>query len=449
MKKLENKLIVMRIGFLNICHEDYLGDTVFTVADIALKGLKDRGVELVLPEETACNCDAAKNAGIFFASQNLDGVILFLGSWMECSVALAAIREIEHLPVCLWGFPMFERDGKLESTGSYVSFSMFSGTMRRAGYTFFFVMGMPDDSATVNIVADFCTAAATKTLLRRSRVGLVGYTSMCILPGTFDHLFMRTIIGPEIVQSDSYTLINKALHADRSAIESAVKLIRRSGRVCGDVSQEDLEKAAGIFCAIKETVDEFDLDAINIKCQYEFSKEYKMVPCVPLSVLADNGTVAGCEGDIPCTVSQLILHYLTGQVVTYGDAINHTGNIVKFSSCGMLPPSLGCGDQMIRKFLPHPGFSGIQMSYVMRPKRVTFMRLVEDVGAYHFLYGTGMGLPTELRQGYMPVLDVKLDGDVNELVKNYSGQHFALCYGDASSKIDSLAQALNIKCVRI
>ena len=439
----------MRIGFMNICHEDYLEDNVFAIADRAVARLRQRGVELVLPEKTACNWDTAKKAGISFASQNLDGIILFLGSWMECSVALAAIREIEHLPMCLWGFPMFECDGKLESTGSYVSFSMFSGTMRRAGYSFAPVMGMPEDDETIDAVADFCIAAAAKTLLKRSRIGLVGYTSMCILPGTFDHLLMRTMIGPEIVQSDSYTLIQKALRTDRSAMESAAKLIERSGRVCEDVKPEDLEKAAGIYCAIKETVDEYGLDAINIKCQYEFSKEYKMVPCVPLSVLADNGTVAGCEGDIPCTVSQLILRFLTGQVVTYGDSINHTGNVVKFSSCGMLPPSLGCGDQMIRKFIPHPGFSGIQMSFVMRPERVTFMRLIEDVGDFHFLYGTGTGLPTDLRQGYMPALDVQLDGDVNELVKNYSGQHFALCYGDAASKIECLAGVLHIKSIRI
>jgi len=439
----------MRIGFLNICHEDYQDDLVFTVADRAVKRLHEHGVELVLPEKTVCNWDAAKNAGISFASSNLDGVILFLGSWMECSVALAAIREIEHLPMCLWGFPMFEWDGKLESTGSYVSFSMFSGTMRRAGYLFSSVIGMPDDDATVRAVIDFCAASAAKASLRRSRVGLVGYTSMCILPGTFDHLLMRTLIGPEIVQSDSYTLIHKALHADRVAVESAITLIRRSGRVCEDVRPEELEKAAGIYCALKETVGESGLDAINIKCQYEFSKEYKMVPCVPLSVLADNGTVAGCEGDIPCTVSQLILHYLTGQVVTYGDSINHAGNAVKFSSCGMLPPSLGCGDKMIRRFLPHPGFNGLQMSFVMRPERVTFLRLVEDVGTFHFLYGAGTGLPTELRQGYMPALDVELDGNVNELVQNYAGQHFALCYGDVTSRIDSLARVLHINGVRI
>ena len=44
---------------------------------------------------------------------------------------------------------------------------------------------------------------------------------------------------------------------------------------------------------------------------------------------------------------------------------------------------------------------------------------------------------------------VELDGNVEDLVKNYSGQHFAICYGDQSQKIEDLAKILNIKTVRV
>ena len=102
----------------------------------------------------------------------------------------------------------------------------------------------------------------------------------------------------------------------------------------------------------------------------------------------------------------MMLSLLSGQVVTYGDAINHTGNVLKISSCGMLPFSMGFGQRHIRKFMPHDGFHGIQASFVMRPEKVTLLRLVEDCGSYHLLYGTGMGQLTQLRQGYMPALDI-------------------------------------------
>ena len=71
------------------------------------------------------------------------------------------------------------------------------------------------------------------------------------------------------------------------------------------------------------------------------------------------------------TVSMVILNYLSGKVVAYGDVINHKANVVKLSSCGFIPYSFGKEKQcVIRKFLPHPGFSGIQNSFVLKPEKL-------------------------------------------------------------------------------
>jgi L-fucose isomerase-like protein len=194
--------------------------------------------------------------------------------------------------------------------------------------------------------------------------------------------------------------------------------------------------------------EEKDLDAINIKCQYEFSKEYGMTACVPLSLAASGSFVSSCEGDIPCTVSMLMLNFLSGQTVTYGDAIHHSGGVLKISPCGFLPYDLAGSPCAVRGFPEGIGFTGLLNSFVMKPGKVTFLRLVEDVGTYHILYGTGTGLSSsKLRGGYMPSLDVALDGDMDTLIKNYSGQHFALCYGDLSSEIEALARILKIQTV--
>jgi hypothetical protein len=75
--------------------------------------------------------------------------------------------------------------------------------------------------------------------------------------------------------------------------------------------------------------------------------------------------------------------------------------------------------------------------------------MVEDIGDYHIVYFTGQGLPTQMRQGYMPALDVELDGDINELVKNYAGQHFAICYGDISNEIEDYCTLMGIRSVRV
>ena len=439
-----------KIGFISISHEDYINDIVTSQADFAKESVTRIGHEVVAVEGQVTNFDAAVKGGKYLVSQDVDGVVIFLGSWVECPIVMAAVRAVEHLPICIWGFPMCVVNGKQESTGSYVSFAMFQGVMNRVGYAWTPLLATPCTPEADKKLDDFCAAAVCKARLKFSRVGLIGYTSMSIYTGTFDHVFMRAKIGPEIDQLDSYTLIQLAESFTDEERDAVIDEYRKYARIHEEVNTAALRKSAGVYLAMKKLVEDRHMDAINVKCQYEFSKEYKSVPCVPLSLLAEKGCVASCEGDILNTVSMLILHYLTGQTIAYGDSMNHHNNVVKFSSCGFLPFSVGVpGEQLIRNFMPHPGFNGIQSSFVHRPGRVTVIRLVEDKCDYHIVYMTDEGLATEKRQGYMPALDVALDGDVNKLISNYAGQHYAICYGDISGKIEELAAMLHIKTVRI
>lgn len=439
-----------KIGFINICHSDYVTEKSISIADRAVESLKGQGIDVSYIKEPVTSCKDAEIAGRELVRSEVDGVILLLGTWIESPVAMSVIREVEHLPMCLWGFPTFKDDGKIVNTGSYVSFAMFKGTMDRIKYRYKPILGVPGTSETTNSVSSFCRAASALSKLKRTHIGLVGYTSMGIYPGTFDHVLMRAKIGPEIHQIDSYTLINTAESIEDSECDEIIEMYKKQAQIRDDVSIDSLKKVSKLYLGMKKLMSEMNLQSINVKCQYEFSKEYKMVPCVPLSLLADTGVVASCEGDIPNTVSMIILNLLTGDTVTYGDALTHSGNVVKLSACGFMPFSMGIeGKQEIRKFMPHPGFNGIQSSFVMRPERVTVMRLVEDIGTYHILYFTGQGLDTELRDGYMPALDVKLDGNMEKLVQNYAGQHFAICYGDISAEIEDLARILGIQTVKV
>ncbi|MBE6886383.1 MAG: hypothetical protein E7486_05460 [Ruminococcaceae bacterium] len=439
-----------RIGFVSIAHADYLDDIVAEQTKLAIENIRMVGGEAIAVTDPVYDAKSAEAAGQYLAGQRLDGVVLFLASWLECPVFMSVLREVEHLPLCVQAFPMCIYKGKQESTGAYVSYSMIKGVLDRLKYSYTGILGSVDCDETREILGNFSAAARTVGQLKRCRIGLVGYTSMSIYTGTFDHVFMRAKIGPEIEHIDNYSLIRMADAATDAEREAVIDQYRAHATIHSEVSDEFLKKSAGIYVAMEELVETKDLAAINLKCQYEMSKEYKMVPCVPLSLLAETGCVASCEGDILNTVSMLMLHDLSGEVVTYGDSMNHTGNVLKLSSCGFNPFSMGVpGKQLIRNFMPHPGFTGIESSFVIRPGRVTVMRLIEDQCDYHIIYFTGEGLETELRQGYMPALDIRLDGRVEDLVDHYAGQHYAICFGDQSAKIELMAKMLGIRAIRI
>lgn len=434
---------------ITVCHEDYYNDLIETVIDSITDTLKGKLGSVTLNNQTVFNTEQAISAGKNERTRNADCIVVLLATWIECDIVMTLIKELEPLPLMIWGFPITELNKRRISTGSYVSLSMFSGVIKRLGLKHKCMIGDWQKEKTIEQIRSFMAASSAVKRLKYSNVGLVGYTSMSIYTGTFDHLLMRYNIGPEIHQIDTYTLINEAEKSTDAEINQAHKYLESLGSICLNISDDMLRKTLGLYVALKKLCLKNSWDAINVKCQYELSKEYKAVPCVPLSMLAEDDVVASCEGDILNTVSMMILRYISSGTVTYGDSIDHKGNKITFSACGFLPFSMGYGKKTVCNFMPHPAFTGIQASYVMKPKRVTYMRLVEDIGSYHIICGTGQGLPTELRDSFMPALDVEIDGNIDDLVASYAGQHFAICYGDYVKEIEMFAELMGIEIIVI
>ena len=443
-----------KIGFLVVGHPDYQNDIALSFADAGVEGLRREQVDVAYVREALTQpweADAA--ARHLLRDNDLDGAIVFVGTWIEAPVAVAAIRALEHVPLGIWGYPMFqndENDGMRDSTGSSVGWAVVKAALDRVDMPYKGVLGPVDDRDTLASAVSFCRAAATTTRLRRSRIGLVGYASMGMYSATFDHLLLRFRIGPEVEHADSYSIIRRAEAMGPSDAAPVVARLRERCRIGADVRPEQLEKAARVYLALKAWCGERHLDAVAFKCQYEFSQEYGMVGCVPLALLTQDGITTSCEGDVMLALSMLTLHYLSGQEIYYGDVLDWTGQRVYLSSCGFVPFETASGPEEIEiRNFPHPGFEGICNSFTMKPGRMTWLRFAESVGGHFMDYGTGMAHLAERRQGWAPAVDLELDGEVDELINSLTTQHYTVCYGDFSAELDDVARILCIPAHRI
>jgi L-fucose isomerase-like protein len=433
-----------RIGLLIVGHPDYPNAVGERFAREAVARLGEVGVEIVGAPSSHTDPLTAAAAARQLLKQDVEGILLFLGTWLECSTALAAVREFEHLPFAIWGIPMFDDSEGRESTGSFVAACMLKGTLERMGYRHPTLIGLPENPVTVRQALSFARAAHATERLKRTRLGLVGYSAMAIYPGTFDQALLRRIIGPEVVQFDTYTVIRSA---EQVGPEAAAELATNLLTSCrSDVAPARLTKACGLAVALQQLVSEHCLDSLNVKCQYELSQEYGMTACVPLSWLADTGVISGCEGDVMVTATQCLLHYLTGQVIAYGDILDLQGDRMLLSSCGFAPFSLAHPEpEPCLRELDYPGFDGIISSCTLKRGPVTLARLVEGRGDYRLLYGTGVGVATTLRQGRFPALTIALDGSPERLMELIASQHFALCYGDFGAELQDVCRILDIE----
>ena len=431
----------MKTGFIAVGHSDYTSEMALVKTREAVANLKDAGIEIVFDGIIYTDIKSAAENSVTMLSEKISSVIIFPSTWVECPVVMAAVTEFAHIPFAIWGMGMFDYEGKKESTGSFVSMAMLSGAFKKMDYPHEVFSGNPDNEVVINKIKTFVKAASTRYALKRSLVGLVGYSSMGIYTGMFDAPMLRKKLGPEVIQTDSYTIIDMMEKVTDAELENAKSELLGKASVDDDVKNESLEKSLRMYCALKEWSSGFD--AINVKCQYEFSKLLGMTACVPLSLLAGSGLVTSCEGDIPCTVSMLALKLLSGKIPAYGDSINISNEgIVKFSPCGIIPYELGTGEKRVRNFMPGYGFSGIQNSFSFKEGTVTYLRIAEDMDGYHFIYGKGEGLKTELRQGYMPALDVQLECSSEDFIKDFAGQHYAFVYGDYTAELAMLEKLL-------
>ncbi len=436
-----------KIALLVVGHRDYPNDVGLRMAELAAAEVSARGVDLAWERKALLEpWDAAAAARGLVPM--VDGVIIFLATWVEAPTAIAAIREVEHLPLAVWGFPMYGPE-RAESTGSFVAYAVVKAALERMGQRFVGLAGAVDDAHVLARAAAFCLAAGALQRLRRARVGLVGYASMGMYSGTFSHALLRRAIGPEVDQVDTYTLLRRAERYGQEECEAVLGALRSKARLAEGVAQGKLCKPARLYLALREIARERRWDAVNVKCQYELSQEYGSIACVPLSLLAEEGLVAGCEGDIPTTVAQLILHQLSGQPIYYGDLLDlHDGRAL-FSSCGMAPFSLADERGVELCEIGFPGFSGIVNTMALRPGPVTYAQLAERADGYALIYGTGLGLPSRPRQGRFPALAVQLHGEQERLLAALAGQHFALAYGDVSQELETLMYLLGMEAIRI
>jgi L-fucose isomerase-like protein len=439
-----------RIALLIVGHRDYQNDIGERMAAACAGRLRESGVEVDPMPGAAVDPLVAGAAAREALKREPDGVILFLGTWIECPTALGAIREFEHLPFAIWAFPMFQHEGRRESTGSFVAWAVLKGALDRMAYRYEWIIGLPEDDAAVAKAAAFARAAHAFERLKRTRIGLVGYAAMGMYPGTFDHVLLRRIIGPEVEHIDTFSLVNLAERFTREERGPVIAELRGQCEIADDVTDAQLQTVAGMALALRQLVTDRHLDAMNVKCQYELSQEYGMVACVPMSLLAEWGVVSACEGDAVITATMCILHYLTGQVVYYGDILDLRGDQMLISSCGLAPFSLAA-DPSARRIcqLGHPGFEGVISSFVLQPGTVTFARLAEGRGDYRLNFGLGTGVETELRQGRFPGLEVRIEGSVQKLLDTMASQHFALCYGDVRAELHDLCRILGIEAVEI
>ncbi|MCK5851253.1 MAG: hypothetical protein KAH23_10085 [Kiritimatiellae bacterium] len=444
--KRKPKAVVVPFGYWG-----YPEDLMDKLQKESAEAIKAQGVDVT----TISRVDVWKDAKATAAELRkleCDFIVVLVMTWLEAPNLVETLQEQFNKPLLLWSHTMFPSDdGKeMHNLGAIAGVGVIRETFEELGLQFKFVWGMPDSKKVQDKIKLYSSVLATADRLKHSKIGMLGYGSMGMYTAYFDHLSLKQNIGPEIEQIDQYVLIKKLEEMEDAKVKGDVETAKKDWEVSEAVNDKDLCTTFKMHKVLKDMAKEFDWSALTVKCQYELSKYYKNVPCVPLSMLGDE-MPCSCEADVPLITTQLIMYYLSrGKTVTYCDIHDITETSLICAACGYAPFGMGKGCPKVDK--TETLYEGVANCTVYREGEVTAARLAytkDRTYKMHIIGGQAHDAKPFREVGCLtyPSMEIELDGDTDTFGNQMMSQHYAIMYGNYRRELSEFCSLLGIQAV--
>ena len=264
-----------------------------------------------------------------------------------------------------------------------------------------------------------------KSRLASTKLGVIGKPSDWLIASDVDYDKIKDTLGISLVDIEIYELIKEIEQKHRFA-HPRLNDIKNKG-----FDGKSIDGALKIYNGLKAIVNKYKVDGITVRC-FDLLEIYKNTGCLGLSLLNDEGIVAGCEGDIPALISMVILHYLTDEPVFMANpsSIDIDKNEIILAHC-TLP--LNMPDEFYLKTHFESGL-GVGIKGVIREREATIFKLSRD-GKEYFVSGGEIIENLNSENLCRTQIRFKMNEGVKYFLQNSLGNHHLICKGDYSELV--------------
>ena len=434
------------------------------IVDVLIKDANElmtekAGLDIDVTPAVTYDADADKVAAEYNPA-NYDFCVLLVPTWFEPITMVRAAKTFFELPMIVWGFSNFMQDGIRTNLGSSAGAGVTKGTLREYGVKHEYIYYSPKtghDDVIVKKLQDVGIAARAVSLLKRSRILTVGVQFGGMTLGDMDLVKMQKVFGVDLMEADAYQVIKSLENMPTDSEfykECEEKVLRLTGGTLGN----RLEKMTRFYAALKKMVGDYQAQALTMKCHFVFSQEYGLTPCIPLSIIGDE-VVSSCEADLPVTLTQLVMHYLSGGNPTaYADTHDLTGERVLMAACGYAPAGMCIDDKIIAQLPPEnaTGLGATFAEYItnknyLKEGGITVGRILKDPDGGYTLHATGghavgdVGACAEIGMPQYSFTEVIPDCDFDTFAQDLGSHHYALCYADLKDVLPLFCKYVGIR----
>ena len=261
-----------------------------------------------------------------------------------------------------------------------------------------------------------------KNRLSSIRLGVIGKPSDWLIASEVDYRKVKDALGISLIDIEIDEL---AKEIDQNHHFAHPKLNDIKNK---EFDSKSIEGALKIYSGFKAIVNKHKLDGITVRC-FDLLEIYKNTGCLGLSLLNDEGIIAGCEGDIPALISMTILHLLTDEPVFMANpaSINIDKNEIILAHC-TLP--LNMPDKFYLKTHFESGL-GVGIKGEIREGKATIFKLSGD-GKSYFVSGGEIIENLNRENLCRTQIRFRMDEDVKYFLQNSIGNHHMVCRGNYS-----------------
>lgn len=399
------------------------------------ENLNSSGLVIVAPVVVANAASACAAATRF---QGVDAICAVAATWSEdhhIQDLLAYMNE--PVPVIAWALPGLH-------TGSLCGTQQLCCVLKELGYYYKFVYGHASDPAAVAKVRAMSFASSAKRALRFSRIARIGARMAGMAEVAVDELEMRSIFGVRLIERGLNWLKEKVDAVDPAqATEQWHAVCSLAARV--NVPDDEGLLAMKHYLALRDFVREEDVNALTIECYPRLMGRV----CVPMALLAEEGVVGACEGDVNGALAMRLLSWFTEKPVHNTDILADypDENAAVFSHCGSGAFCLSGNKCDVVLDSCRLSNIGVTVHYPGRPGRVTLVNLVGRKGTYRLSVVCGEAMETELVFPGNPVkvrLDVPMDAFLDDVAELGLGHHWMIGEGDACAHLTEFGRLTGI-----
>ena len=397
-----------------------------------------------------------------FEAKDVDGIVILFIAYATSISALNPLLETQ-LPLLLFSTAPKSSMAKGMSSED-INFNHgvhgymdLANVLKRNKRQYRFVSGTKDDNKALRKIELWAKAAGARKMLRRSVIGLAGYTFDGMGDFGVDTTLLNTTLGPEV----KHIPLNKLAEAIGSISERELEEEAHSDSerftIDKNVDTDILNESNRVYLGLSKIVDTMSLNAFTMHFQGILENPaIKTLPFLAISKLQEQGLAYAGEGDLLGAAGNLMVRYVCGDTIfTETFCPDFDGGRIVMGHMGESNPAFGTKTVLKRKnFRFGKAIDPVIADVHMKKDKATVINLgIVGDNAFQLITYTGNICEKIPDAGDidMPYFHFKPDRELPDFLTAYGlaggTHHIAMTIGDKKKEIQQLADMLNIHCV--